>query len=48
MDRSRTKKALGSNEEEGRINTLSDEDLRARTKVLESSDERESTTLITG
>lgn len=36
--RSRTKKALGSNEEEGRINTLSDEDLRARTKVLESSD----------
>ena len=48
MDRSKTKKALGCNEEEGRINTLSDEDLRARTKVLESSDNRESTTLIMG
>lgn len=40
MDRSRTKKALGSEEEEGRITSLSDEDLRARNKVLEPKDER--------
>lgn len=40
MDRSRTKKALGSEEEEGRISSLSDEDLRARNKVLEPKDER--------
>lgn len=40
MDRSRTRKALGSEEEEGRISSLSDEDLRARNKVLEPKDER--------
>lgn len=40
MDRSRARKALGSEEEEGRITSLSDEDLRARNKVLEPKDER--------
>uniref|UniRef100_K1PKF5 Protein-glutamine gamma-glutamyltransferase 4 n=1 Tax=Magallana gigas TaxID=29159 RepID=K1PKF5_MAGGI len=41
--RSRTKKALGSEEEEGRISSLSDEDLRARNKVLEPKDEPSAT-----
>lgn len=40
MDRSKTRKTLGSEEEEGRISSLSDEDLRARNKVLEPKDER--------
>lgn len=41
--RSRARKALGSEEEEGRITSLSDEDLRARNKVLEPKDEPSAT-----
>jgi hypothetical protein len=40
MNRSRRRRVLAGEEEEGRMNTLSDEDLRAKSHVLKPTDKR--------